>query len=97
NMARSKGAQLASLGAAAVLIFAAAACGGSDSGGDSGSAKIGVILPDTTSSPRWEASDRPALEKAFSDAGVVSDIQNAGGDVGKFGSICDSMINEGVS
>ncbi len=96
-MARSKGAQVASLGAAAVLIFAAAACGGDSGGGDSGGAKIGVILPDTTSSPRWEASDRPALEKAFSDAGVDSDIQNADGDVGKFGTICDSMINEGVT
>jgi D-xylose transport system substrate-binding protein len=96
-MARTKGAQLASLGAAAVLMFAAAACGNDDSGGGSGSAKIGVILPDTTTSPRWESSDRPALEKAFSDAGLDSDIQNAGGDVGKFGSICDSMINEGVS
>jgi D-xylose transport system substrate-binding protein len=96
-MARNKGAQFASLGAAAVLIFAAAACGGDSGGGDSGSAKIGVILPDTTTSPRWESSDRPALEKAFNDAGLDSDIQNADGDVGKFGTICDSMINEGVS
>jgi D-xylose transport system substrate-binding protein len=100
-MARSRGARLASLGAAAALMFAAAACGGGDNGGGGGggssSTTIGVILPDTTSSPRWEASDRPALEKAFSDAGLESDIQNADGDVGKFGTICDGMINEGVS
>ena len=57
---------------------------GSDSndsggGGGSGSAakKVGVILPDATTSPRWEANDRPSLKKAFDDAGIESDIQNA--------------------
>jgi D-xylose transport system substrate-binding protein len=57
---------------------------------------VGVILPDATTSPRWEGNDRPSLKKAFDDAGVGSDIQNAGGDTGKFGTICDSMINNGV-
>ena len=46
----------------------------------SAEAKIGVILPDTESSVRWESADRPALEKAFKDAGVDYDIQNAQGD-----------------
>jgi len=55
-----------------------------------------VILPDATTSPRWEANDRPSLQKAFDDAGIQSDIQNAGGDKAKFGTICDSMINGGV-
>src|SRR6202008_1183266 len=54
------------------------------------------ILPDATTSPRWEANDRPSLQKAFDDAGIKSDIQNAQGDTTKFGQICDSMINEGV-
>jgi D-xylose transport system substrate-binding protein len=57
---------------------------------------VGVILPDATTSPRWEANDRPSLKKAFDAAGITSDIQNAGGDKAKFGSICDGMINEGV-
>jgi D-xylose transport system substrate-binding protein len=104
-MVRKKGARYASLVAAGVLAFGAlAACGddssdGSSSDGSSGSAggKVGVILPDTTTSPRWEANDRPSLTQAFDDAGVESDIQNAGGDVDKFGTICDSMITEGVS
>jgi D-xylose transport system substrate-binding protein len=52
-------------------------------GGDAGS--VGVILPDATTSPRWEANDRPSLQKAFEDAGITADIQNAGGDVAKFG------------
>ncbi|WP_028636792.1 sugar ABC transporter substrate-binding protein [Nocardioides sp. URHA0032] len=104
-MVRNKGARYASLVAASVLaVGALAACGSSDSGGSSdgsgdGSSsvgKVGVILPDTTTSPRWEANDRPSLQAAFDSAGVESDIQNAGGDVDKFGTICDNMITEGV-
>ena len=105
-MVRMKGARIASLVAAGVLAFGAlAACGDSDSGGGSGSdggssgasGKVGVILPDTTTSPRWEANDRPSLEAAFKAAGVDYDIQNAEGDTGKFGTICDSMITSGVT
>src|SRR4051794_1571356 len=106
-MFRTKGARYASVMAASALLLAVSACGGSDSGGSSsggssggsgGSSdqKVGVILPDATTSPRWEANDRPSLQKAFDDAGIESDIQNAGGDTAKFGTICDTMINEGV-
>jgi len=58
---------------------------------------VGVILPDATTSPRWEANDRPLLNDAFTKAGIQADIQNADGDKAKFGTICDGMINEGVS
>ncbi|WP_307854230.1 sugar ABC transporter substrate-binding protein [Nocardioides palaemonis] len=91
------------LGAAMSLT----ACGGDDSGdngggGDSGSGseatgKIGVILPDTESSVRWESADRPALEAAFKEAGVDYDIQNAEGDANKMTQIADSMIGNGVT
>lgn len=60
------------------------------------SGKVGVILPDTTTSPRWESQDRPNLQKALSAAGITPDIQNAQKDKTKFGTICDSMVNEGV-
>jgi D-xylose transport system substrate-binding protein len=108
-----KGARVASLCAAAVLAFGAlAACGSSSdnnsassgstgstsgNGGSSGKADVGVILPDATTSPRWESQDRPNLQKAFDAAGLKSDIQNAQGDTAKFGQLCDSMINEGVA
>src|SRR5690348_17829433 len=106
-----KGARVASLCAAGVLAFGAlAACGGgndnnSASGGSTGGsgnggsskADVGVILPDATTSPRWESQDRPNLQKAFDAAGLKSDIQNAQGDTAKFGQLCDSMIGEGVS
>ena len=99
-MATSKWASVAALAAACTLVLSA--CGNSDSsspqsaddGGSKG--KVGVILPDATTSPRWENNDRPSLTAAFDKAGIESDIQNAGGDTSKFGTICDSMINEGV-
>jgi len=93
----------ASLAAAALVL---SACGGDDGGdggdtggggGDTASGKVGVILPDATTSPRWESADRPNLKKAFDDAGIQSDIQNAGGDKSKFGTLCDGMINSGVN
>jgi len=66
------------------------------SGGGGGSFDVGVILPDTQTSPRWETQDRPSFEKAFKDAGLKADIQNAGGDTTKFVQIGDAMIQEGV-
>ncbi|TQS40221.1 sugar ABC transporter substrate-binding protein [Cryptosporangium phraense] len=90
----------------AVTALTLAACGNSDSGSDnkssdSGSSatkgKVGVILPDTQSSARWESFDKPLLTKAFKEAGVEADIQNALGDKSKFVSIADGMIQEGVS
>ena len=72
--------------------------GGSDtSGSSSAEGKVGVILPDTESSVRWEASDRPELEKAFEAAGVEYTIQNAEGDAEKMGTIADGMIADGVT
>ena len=78
------------LAAAGVLAMSGlAACGdddddggGDSGGGDSGgeTPKVAVLLPDSQSSVRWETVDRPALQKAFDDAGVESDIQNAEGD-----------------
>ena len=91
------------------LSMALTACGGddSDSGSDdSGSSdssssdasgKIGVILPDTESSVRWESADRPALEAAFEEAGVDYDIQNAEGDAERMTQIADTMIGNGVT
>jgi D-xylose transport system substrate-binding protein len=102
-MARRRIMTLTALSAA--LLVGATACGSSDngSGGSSGSSggnasgKIGVILPDTTSSPRWESADRPNLEKAFKAAGVKFDIQNAQNDAQKMQTIAQQMITGGVT
>ncbi len=58
--------------------------------------KVGVILPDSASSARWETADRQFLGEAFEKAGVEADIQNAGGDKAKFQTIADGMISSGV-
>jgi D-xylose transport system substrate-binding protein len=60
------------------------------------SGKVGVILPDTTSSTRYTLYDAPLLTKALSDAGLTPDVQNAQGDKNKFASIAQTMIGEGV-
>jgi D-xylose transport system substrate-binding protein len=74
------------------MTLALTACGSDDNNGDgsgtgsgdNAAGKVGVILPDATTSPRWEANDRPLLAAAFKDAGVEADIQNADGDKSKF-------------
>ena len=58
--------------------------------------KVGVILPDSKSSARWETADRKYLEEAFKAAGVEYDIQNAQGDKTAFQTIADQMITNGV-
>ena len=103
---------LAACAVSFALAFTVAACGSDDNSSSSGSgsgsgtatataaakkAKVGVILPDTASSARWEGEDRPLLTAAFQAAGVDADIQNANGDKAKFGTIADQMLNEGVN
>lgn len=99
---------VSSLSRAAVVAvactLAVTACGGSSSdtaaapaasGGPKG--KVGVILPDATTSPRWEANDRPLLAAAFEAADIDADIRNANGDKAKFGTDCDALITAGVN
>ncbi|MFE2756065.1 sugar ABC transporter substrate-binding protein [Actinosynnema sp. NPDC059335] len=102
---RSKSLALIALGTG--LAVAMTACGANTSGGgsttsdtntNSGSsgAKVGVILPETASSARWEGFDKPLLKKALEAEGLQADIQNAQGDVQKFSTLADGMINAGV-
>lgn len=91
---------LASFGAGALLL---AGCGANavSSGTQSSSAEtaggpskgtIGVILPETATSARWEAFDKPMLAAALKKEGYEANIQNAQGDVQKFSSLADGMI-----
>lgn len=86
---------ITSVAAAASLT----ACGGVSLTAGSGGKKpkIGVILPDSTSSARWEGADRPYLSTAFVSAGMDYDIENAQGSAKKFRSIADQMISSGVT
>ncbi|WP_033437084.1 sugar ABC transporter substrate-binding protein [Saccharothrix sp. NRRL B-16314] len=101
---RSKSLALIAVGTG--LAVAMTACGANTSTGGnttdtntnsgSGGAKVGVILPETASSARWEGFDKPLLEKALKAEGLEADIQNAQGDVQKFSTLADGMINAGV-
>jgi D-xylose transport system substrate-binding protein len=88
--------------ASMALVGSLTACGGSSSsdsasGSDTKKPKIGVILPDSKSSARWETEDRKYLGEAFKAAGVDYDIQNAQGDKQQFQTIADQMITNGVN
>ncbi len=63
----------------------------------SATAKVGVILPDTTSSLRWETADRPFLAEAFEAAGMDYDIKNAEGDTARMATIAGQMISDGAT
>ncbi len=81
--------------AASALLLAGCSSSGGTSGGSTASTRACVILPDSASSPRWESLDRPALQKAFTDAGFQADIQNAQGDTGKYATIAQQELTKG--
>jgi len=93
---------------AAVVATAAltlSACGANSAGPGSGGGDtapanskgtIGVLLPETATSARWEAFDKPYLKSAIEGEGYSANIQNAQGDVQKFASLADGMIASGV-
>ena len=64
--------------------------------GGGASGKVGVILPETASSARWEAFDKPMLQAALAAQGFDADVQNAQGDAQKFSSLADGFISSGV-
>jgi D-xylose transport system substrate-binding protein len=71
---------------------------GSAGGGtfDGKGAKVGIILPDTISSPRWVSSDPAALKAACTKDNLVCDIQNADGSASKMQTIAQSMEADGI-
>ena len=103
---RSK--RLALLAAGLGLTLAVSACGANqespqsnDDQGTGGNSSgegipVGVILPETATSARWEGFDKPFLEAALKAEGLDPHIENAQGDVQKFATLADGMINDGV-
>lgn len=92
--------RVAMVAAGAGLVLVLTACGANSSssgtGGSAGGTKVGVILPETATSARYESFDKPLLDKALRAQGLDPDIQNAQGDVQKFSALADGMINSGV-
>ena len=65
-----------------------------------GKGKIAVLLPDTTSSARYESFDRPYLTKAFEAAGLTSKdfkIDNAQGSASTMQTQAEAAITDGAS
>jgi D-xylose transport system substrate-binding protein len=65
-----------------------------------GKGLIGVLLPDTTSSARYETFDRPYLQKAFEAAGLTSSqfkIDNAQGSASTMQTQAEADITNGAS
>lgn len=83
------------VGLAAATTMLLTGCSGGSSTNTTAAKRACVILPDTESSPRYEAQDRPQLEKALTDAGFVADIQNAQGDTSKYATIADQQLSKG--
>ena len=84
----------------AALALFAASCGSDDKKSSdttaSGGGKAGFILPDSASSARWEAFDRPLIQAACDAAGIECVIQNAEGDKDNMATIADQMIADGI-
>jgi D-xylose transport system substrate-binding protein len=70
--------------------------GGAAPAAPAGGTKVGVILPETDSSARWEGFDKPLLAEAMAAEGLDADIQNAQGDEQKFATLADGMLASGV-
>src|ERR1700754_825530 len=99
---RIRRAALAAAGLGLALTLAACAQNAAppsappSSSAPTGGTKVGVILPETASSARWEGFDKPLLTAAMQAEGLDADIQNAQGDEQKFSTLADGMISSGV-
>jgi D-xylose transport system substrate-binding protein len=75
-----------------------AAASSSAAGGkiDGKGTKVGIILPDTKSSARWQGADLPALTAQCKLDNLSCDIQNAQGSADTMRTIAQSMESNGV-
>jgi D-xylose transport system substrate-binding protein len=89
-------------GVAAALALGLAACGNSSASTSSkaGSApantKVGILLPDTSSSPRWVSADPTELKKQCSTHQLTCYVDNANGSATTQESQAQALINAGV-
>lgn len=87
-------------GALAATVLTACGAQGNSGGGSAngkGCMKVGVLLPESNTSPRWESYDHPLLDAAITKAlpGVHIDYSNANGDAGTQQSQAESDLTKG--
>ncbi len=94
----SKSSDKSSSSAAGGSSSSAAGSSSAAAGGkiDGKGAKVGIILPDTQSSARWQGADLPALKADCTTDNLSCDIQNAQGSAATMKTIAESMEAEGV-
>jgi len=61
-----------------------------------GRARVGIILPDTTSAQRWSSDDPKYLKAAFAAQNVPVEVENARGNPADFVKIAQNMVDHGV-
>ena len=96
NSNNSSAAGASSPAAGASSPAAPASSGGGSGTVDGKGAKVGIILPDTTSSPRWVTADPEALKADCTKYNLNCDIQNADGNTAKMKTIAQQMESAGV-
>jgi D-xylose transport system substrate-binding protein len=93
---------LALTGVVAALVAGLAACTSSSSSSSSSTSappantKVGILLPDTASSPRWVSADPNELKKQCAANGLTCSIDNANGSATTQQSQAQALINAGV-
>ncbi|WP_427890426.1 sugar ABC transporter substrate-binding protein [Kribbella sp. GL6] len=101
---RTSSRAVALTGTTVVLLAGLVACGNSNnnsssSGGTTAppaNAKVGVLLPDTATSPRWVSADPNELRKQCTDNKLTCYIDNANGSATNMESQAQALINKGV-
>ena len=88
------------IGAAAALVVGLAGCSNNNSGSSgstpSANTKVGILLPDTASSPRWVSADPTELKKQCTTYKLTCYIDNANGSATTQQAQAQALINAGV-
>jgi D-xylose transport system substrate-binding protein len=99
---RKSSRAVALTGSTVALLAGLVACGNNNasSGGSSSAppanAKVGILLPDTATSPRWVSADPNELRKQCSAGKLTCYIDNANGSATNMESQAQALINKGV-
>jgi D-xylose transport system substrate-binding protein len=88
---------IALVGVGVLATGGVAACNNDESGAAAKTPKVGVILPDSATSNRWDEADRKYLKAAFDAAGMPAIISNAQGDKNQFQTLADQMLTQNVT
>jgi D-xylose transport system substrate-binding protein len=89
---------LTSTAVAAMVLAGLAACGNGSSGTTTAAknTKVGILLPDTASSPRWVSADPNEINKQCIAYKLTCYVDNANGSAGTQQAQAQALINAGV-